>query len=195
MSDGQWAPNSLVFVPDATDAFVPRTVVSCRGFGAEAQLVVAEKAGGSGVTVPKDAVGGVVEVDPMSLQGADDMVKFSNLNEAALLHNLRVRYGRDDIYSAAGSILISINPFKTVPIYTEDRMRMCKVRADRRCISRCSAFASARTTHLSFLPTCDVFVPCERVLSFVHSHAIHFRRASARSPSFALHDLVSSVPA
>ena len=129
MSDGQWAPNSLVFVPDATDAFVPRTVVSCRGFGAEAQLVVAEKAGGSGVTVPKDAVGGVVEVDPMSLQGADDMVKFSNLNEAALLHNLRVRYGRDDIYSAAGSILISINPFKTVPIYTEERMRTCKARA------------------------------------------------------------------
>ena len=56
------------------------------------------------------------------------MVKFSKLNEATLLHNLRVRYARDDIYSRAGSILLSVNPFKQLPIYTSQQMLQCKVR-------------------------------------------------------------------
>eukprot|EP00966_Prymnesium_polylepis_P095270 2206593-Prymnesium_polylepis.1 len=111
MSDGQWAPNSLVFVPHSTDAYVVAKVVSCKGFGADANLVVSPEGGGN-VQVPKEEVGIVAEVDPLAMQGAPDMVKFSNLTEAALLQNLRVRYARDDIYSAAGSILISVNPFK-----------------------------------------------------------------------------------
>ena len=55
------------------------------------------------------------------------MVKFSNLTEAALLHNLRTRYSRDQIYSAAGAILLSVNPFKQIPgIYTDEVTRRCQ---------------------------------------------------------------------
>ena len=76
--------------------------------------------------MPSSDVARVTEADPLSMEGAADMVKFSALTEAALLHNIRVRYARDQIYSSAGSILISVNPFKTLPIYTEDLMARCK---------------------------------------------------------------------
>ena len=50
------------------------------------------------------------------------------MSEASLLHNLRVRYARDDIYTRAGTILISVNPFKTLTIYGPERMAQAKVR-------------------------------------------------------------------
>ena len=39
-------------------------------------------------------------------------VRFNLLTEASILHNLRVRYEREVIYTAVGSILISINPLR-----------------------------------------------------------------------------------
>ena len=57
------------------------------------------------------------------------MVKFTLLTDAAVLQNLRVRYSRDSIYSCAGSILVSVNPFKQVALYSPDLMARCKVRA------------------------------------------------------------------
>merc|ERR1719482_2227185 len=73
-----------------------------------------------------DEIAGISEADPLSLEGAPDVVKVAKLSEASLLHNLRVRYSRDDIYTRAGSILISVNPFKPLSIYGPERMREAK---------------------------------------------------------------------
>jgi myosin heavy subunit len=40
---------------------------------------------------------------------------------AAILHQLSIRYKSDRIYTAIGSILVSINPFKPLPLYTAER--------------------------------------------------------------------------
>jgi myosin heavy subunit len=40
------------------------------------------------------------------------------LNEPAILHNLRSRFEKNVIYTAVGTILVSVNPFKLLPIYT-----------------------------------------------------------------------------
>jgi electron transfer flavoprotein beta subunit len=74
----------------------------------------------------QEEVSRIQECDVLALEGAPDMVKFAKLSEATLLHNLRVRYARDDIYTRAGSILISVNPFKRLSIYTPERMARCK---------------------------------------------------------------------
>lgn len=42
----------------------------------------------------------------------DDLVQLNDVNQGALLHTLRQRYARDDVYTSIGSILIAINPFK-----------------------------------------------------------------------------------
>ena len=44
----------------------------------------------------------------------EDMVLLHDVNEAGMLHNLRQRYQRDDIYTSIGPILIAINPYKTL---------------------------------------------------------------------------------
>ncbi|CAM6018760.1 unnamed protein product [Sphagnum balticum] len=58
--------------------------------------------------------------NPDILEGVDDLIKLSYLNEPAVLHDLTHRYAQDKIYTRAGPVLIAVNPFKKVPIYTAD---------------------------------------------------------------------------
>ena len=48
----------------------------------------------------------------------EDLINLPSLSEEALLHNLRVRYSEDKIYTSIGDILISVNPFKQLRLYT-----------------------------------------------------------------------------
>ena len=56
------------------------------------------------------------------LEGAEDLTQLSYLNEPSILHDLNHRYGGDDIYTRAGPVLIAVNPFKRVDLYTEQHM-------------------------------------------------------------------------
>jgi len=52
-----------------------------------------------------------------------------HVTEASLLHALRLRYARDEIYTGAGPILMSVNPYKPISIggidlYSEERMML-----------------------------------------------------------------------
>ena len=49
-----------------------------------------------------------------------DLININDLNEMAILHNLRIRYKEDTIYTNISSILISVNPFKLLPLYTPE---------------------------------------------------------------------------
>ncbi|KAK4714790.1 hypothetical protein R3W88_020697 [Solanum pinnatisectum] len=69
---------------------------------------------GSVVTVP---VGEVLPANPDVLEGVDDLMQLSYLNEPSVLHNLQHRYAQDMIYSKAGPALIAINPFKDIQLY------------------------------------------------------------------------------
>lgn len=54
-------------------------------------------------------------VDQACLRGVDDLLDLGDFNEGALLHNIRVRYFRDEIYTGIGGpILISINPYLAI---------------------------------------------------------------------------------
>ncbi|KAL1832690.1 hypothetical protein ACET3Z_002341 [Daucus carota] len=58
--------------------------------------------------------------NPDILDGVDDLMQLSYLNEPSVLHNLQFRYDRDMIYTKAGPVLVAINPFKKVPLYGND---------------------------------------------------------------------------
>ncbi|KAM3222696.1 myosin-2 isoform X2 [Capsicum annuum] len=62
-------------------------------------------------------VGDVLPANPDVLEGVDDLMQLSYLNEPSVLHNLQHRYARDIIYSKAGPVLIAINPFKDIQLY------------------------------------------------------------------------------
>ena len=123
----QFAQGSTVFVPDEQEAYLPARVASCQGFGAAAILrVTPVQGGGAERVVPAQELPLVCEADPLSLEGANDLVKYTQLTDAAVLHGLRARYVRDDIYTCAGSILVSVNPFKQVLSYGDSLMARCK---------------------------------------------------------------------
>ena len=51
------------------------------------------------------------------------MVRMGDVNHATVLHNLRMRFAEDLIYTNIGSILVSINPFANIPgLYAKEVM-------------------------------------------------------------------------
>jgi myosin-5 len=65
-------------------------------------------------------------VSPGIVGGVDDLIGLTHLHEPAILHALRLRYDADIIYTSTGPILIAINPFKKMGIYSREIMeRYC----------------------------------------------------------------------
>eukprot|EP00913_Durusdinium_trenchii_P017025 g16010.t1 len=61
------------------------------------------------------------ELDPVQdgqLDGVEDICTLSIVTEAALLYSVRARYFRQEIYTRVARILISVNPFRALPIYS-----------------------------------------------------------------------------
>ena len=50
-----------------------------------------------------------------------DLVALMDVNTGAVLHNLRLRYSNDDIFTAIGPIIVSVNPYK--------KLEMCSAEA------------------------------------------------------------------
>jgi myosin heavy subunit len=51
--------------------------------------------------------------------GADsDMISLQHLHEPAILHAVSERYFRGEIYTWTGPVLIAVNPFQRLPLYT-----------------------------------------------------------------------------
>jgi len=61
--------------------------------------------------------------NPPVLEGIDDLTLLSHLHEPAVLHNVKIRYNQQQIYTYSGIVLIALNPFQNLPIYTPEIMR------------------------------------------------------------------------
>ncbi|KAF8398666.1 hypothetical protein HHK36_014521 [Tetracentron sinense] len=68
----------------------------------------------------------LLAANPDILDGVDDLMQLSYLNEPSVLYNLQYRYNQDLIYTKAGPVLIAINPFKEVPLYGDDYIEAYK---------------------------------------------------------------------
>ncbi|XP_055005157.1 unconventional myosin-Ib isoform X1 [Boleophthalmus pectinirostris] len=54
--------------------------------------------------------------------GVGDMVLLEPLSEDSFLDNLRKRFDHNEIYTYIGSVVISINPYRSLPIFTPDKV-------------------------------------------------------------------------
>ncbi|KAM9486063.1 unconventional myosin-Ib isoform 1-T1 [Clarias gariepinus] len=54
--------------------------------------------------------------------GVGDMVLLEPLSEETFIGNLRKRFEHSEIYTYIGSVVISMNPYKSLPIYTADKV-------------------------------------------------------------------------
>jgi myosin-5 len=62
--------------------------------------------------------------------GVDDLIGLTHLHEPAILHALRLRYDADIIYTATGPILIAVNPFKPMGLYSDEMMQKYRVQGE-----------------------------------------------------------------
>ena len=61
--------------------------------------------------------------NPPEVEAVDDLLSLPNLDEANILHSLRVRYWKGHVYSRAGQILLAVNPWRKVDIYGEQKLQ------------------------------------------------------------------------
>lgn len=54
--------------------------------------------------------------------GVGDMVLLEPLNEEAFIDNLKKRFDHSEIYTYIGSVVISVNPYRSLPIFTPDKV-------------------------------------------------------------------------
>ncbi|XP_071349247.1 unconventional myosin-Ib isoform X3 [Trachinotus anak] len=54
--------------------------------------------------------------------GVGDMVLLEPLNEDSFLENLKKRFDHNEIYTYIGSVVISMNPYRSLPIFTPEKV-------------------------------------------------------------------------
>ncbi|KAG9350481.1 hypothetical protein JZ751_026847 [Albula glossodonta] len=65
-------------------------------------------------------------MNPPKFSKVEDMAELTCLNEASVLHNLKERYYSGLIYTYSGLFCVVINPYKNLPIYSEEIVEMYK---------------------------------------------------------------------
>ncbi|KAL1700520.1 nonmuscle myosin heavy chain b [Schizophyllum commune] len=101
-----------VWVPDEKEGYLAGWVNKEEDDVAE--IVMA--AGGDIRQVPIIALS---KMNPPKFDRAEDIADLTFLNEASVVHNLRLRYGSGAIYTYSGLFLVAINPYQNLPLYTD----------------------------------------------------------------------------
>lgn len=61
--------------------------------------------------------------NPPLLETTDDLTNLSHLNEPSILHTILTRYGQRFIYTYSGIVLIAVNPFDALNLYSPEMIK------------------------------------------------------------------------
>ncbi|XP_013927341.1 PREDICTED: myosin-10-like isoform X4 [Thamnophis sirtalis] len=116
-SQADWTAKRLVWVPSERHGFEAAGLREERGD----EMLVELTENGRQMVVAKDDI---QKMNPPKFTKVEDMAELTCLNEASVLHNLKDRYYSGLIYTYSGLFCVVINPYKNLPIYTEQIVEM-----------------------------------------------------------------------
>ncbi|XP_061829563.1 myosin-9-like isoform X2 [Nerophis lumbriciformis] len=119
LAQADWASKKLVWVPSERLGFEAGSVKEEQGD--EYMVELADS--GKKIRVNKDDI---QKMNPPKFSKVEDMAELTCLNEASVLHNLKERYYSGLIYTYSGLFCVVINPYKNLPIYSEEIVEMYK---------------------------------------------------------------------
>ncbi|XP_031144848.1 myosin-9-like isoform X1 [Sander lucioperca] len=119
LAQADWSTKKLVWVPSEKLGFEAGSVKEEQGD----ECVVELTDSGKKVKINKDDI---QKMNPPKFSKVEDMAELTCLNEASVLHNLKERYYSGLIYTYSGLFCVVVNPYKNLPIYSEDIVNMYK---------------------------------------------------------------------
>ncbi|XP_077426451.1 myosin-9-like isoform X2 [Vanacampus margaritifer] len=114
-----WSSKKQVWVPSEKLGFEAGSVKEELGD----ECVVELSDSGKKVKINKDDI---QKMNPPKFNKVEDMAELTCLNEASVLHNLKERYYSGLIYTYSGLFCVVVNPYKFLPIYSEEIINMYK---------------------------------------------------------------------
>ncbi|KAL0993002.1 hypothetical protein UPYG_G00102020 [Umbra pygmaea] len=116
-TQADWTAKKLVWIPSERHGFEAASIKEERG----EEVVVELAENGKKAMVNKDDI---QKMNPPKFSKVEDMAELTCLNEASVLHNLKDRYYSGLIYTYSGLFCVVINPYKNLPIYSENIIEM-----------------------------------------------------------------------
>lgn len=114
----QWAKEKWVWLIDDKEGCIAATIKAENG-----DKLTLKLPDGNEKTVGRDDV---EAMNPPKFDKCEDMATLPQLNESSVLHNLRDRYQSNLIYTYSGLFLVVINPWRRLPLYTDEVVQMYK---------------------------------------------------------------------
>uniref|UniRef100_UPI0037E77A36 myosin-10 n=1 Tax=Semicossyphus pulcher TaxID=241346 RepID=UPI0037E77A36 len=116
-AQADWTAKRLVWIPSERNGFEAASIREERGD----EVVVELAENGKKAVVNKDDI---QKMNPPKFSKVEDMAELTCLNEASVLHNLKDRYYSGLIYTYSGLFCVVINPYKNLPIYSDNIIEM-----------------------------------------------------------------------
>ncbi|KIY33284.1 myosin heavy chain [Cryptococcus gattii E566] len=113
----EFSDKKRMWLPDPVEGFLPCWIRSQTGDDGnpDATSEVQISTTGEIRTVPLWTLN---PMNPPQFDGVQDIADLTHLNEPSVINNLRTRYTAGGIYTYSGLFLISLNPYRPLPIYT-----------------------------------------------------------------------------
>lgn len=110
IKEGQW-----LWMEHETEVWIPVKPVANYG-----DSVSCEGKDGTAYTIKVTEDKKLRHVQPSSMEALDDMINLHELFDGAILNTLRDRYNQNKIYTNISSIVIAVNPYKQLPLFTRE---------------------------------------------------------------------------
>jgi myosin heavy subunit len=107
-----------VWIEDDEEKYLPAKVQ--KGFTAGEATTVRTEDGEDHKLDAKQSTAVIECNDEVLNSNVQDLINISDLNEMSILHSLRIRFKEDKIYTSISAILVSVNPFRLLPLYTPE---------------------------------------------------------------------------